>query len=70
MGPVQSSTWRSVEMEVWIGRHHSSPLAQHRVSRQKQQLPASPWGGKGLVQAPRILIRLNCGGLLLFEASP
>lgn len=55
MGPPQSS-FPGGEEKWWVGQVDTfvPPLTQHRRRKQKSQLPAFPWGGKELMEAPRV----------------
>lgn len=55
-------------MVIGLANAKSPHLVKHRVSRQKLQLPDSPWEGKGLIEVLRIFGLIG-GSYLLYEAS-
>lgn len=57
-----------MEMVIGLANAKSPHLVKHRVSRQKLQLPDSPWEGKGLIEVLRIFGLIG-GSYLLYEAS-
>lgn len=48
------TAWRRMGTAPSAGKQRSSPTSQQRVKKPGLQLPATPWGGKELVEAPRV----------------